>query len=211
MKISKHRVESFSDGVIAIIITIMVLNIPLPKEFTINELIGFLNSIFVFFVSFIVVGSQWNKQRHLFENIYEVTNKIIWRNMLFLFFLSLMPIFTKWVIENLDQVIPAIGYDIVFLLVNISYQFIWNGIINENAELKRDMEALKSEGKFFWLRFILMLIVIAAIIVLSIFNPRISLICFIVFPVILSLFNLIYENNKNYGRHTILNKSNNVK
>jgi uncharacterized membrane protein len=192
MKISKQRVEAFSDGVIAIIVTIMVLNIPLPKSFAFSAVKGFLDSIFVFFASFFIVALQWNKHRHLFDNLEKVTNKIVWRNFLFLFFLSLMPIFTKWVMQNPDEVIPAISYDILFLLLNISYMFMFNcGLIDVVDREQRDFR----EGrKASWMIFVAVIFITIVIFVLSFFYPRISIVFFIGLPVASSLLNLWMEN-----------------
>ncbi len=198
MKISKNRIEYFSDAIIAIIITIMVLDIPLPKEFKLNEILVLFHAIFVFFVSFIVVASQWNKHRYLFDNIKEITNKIIWRNFLFLFFLALLPIFTKWIIENPGQVVPAIGYEIIFLLLNFSYQFIWVDVVKEDVEFESDKSKMKIEENNFLHRFIMMIIAVVAITLLSISYPTISLILFLALPVTMSLFNLIYENDRHH-------------
>jgi uncharacterized membrane protein len=194
MNISKQRVEAFSDGVIAIIVTIMVLNIPLPDKFNFDSIMGLINSIIIYFVSFFVVASQWNKHRHLFDNIENIYHISIWRNFLYLFFLSLMPIFTKWVIQNPDEVVPVIGYDILFLLVNICYHFVWNSIMKENEEFKKDNEKFKNEGKASRRGFAFMLLVLIGIFVLSFFYPRISVVFFIGMPVVFSLFNLIVEN-----------------
>ena len=117
MDISKNRLEAFSDGVIAIIITIMVLDIPMPKSFTFNGIKTVLTSFFIYFISFIVVGSQWFKHNYLFSICNKISIKVVWRNILYLFFLSLMPYFTRLIIEYPKQVVPAIGYDIVFLLL----------------------------------------------------------------------------------------------
>ena len=78
MDISKNRLEAFSDGVIAIIITIMVLDIPMPKSFTFNGIKTVLTSFFIYFISFIVVGSQWFKHNYLFS-IYNKIYFIIYR------------------------------------------------------------------------------------------------------------------------------------
>ncbi len=211
LKLSKDRLETFSDGVIAIIITIMVLNIPLPDKFNFQDIIRLLVSILIFFVSFFVVGAQWCKHHQLFVNMKEVTNRIMWRNLLFLFFLSLIPIFAKWVMLNPGQVAPALGYDIIFLLVNISYLFIWHSIIHDNGEEERYkvIKELRGAGRDPWVRFAIMAGIIAAIIILSFFYPTISLIFFIGLPVVTSLFNLVFDNSKN-RKKMFLNDSNNI-
>jgi uncharacterized membrane protein len=197
--ISKNRLVSFSDGVIAIIITIMVLNIPLPTTFDTDSVLRLLGSILVFFVSFIVVGAQWNKHHFLMEGVQSVSNQMVWRTLIFLFLLSLVPIFTKWVMQNPDEPVPAIGYDVVFLLVNGSYLFIWSSVVHQrgNEEKRREFERMNPRAKFFWwLRFALMGGIFLVIILLTELNPRISSIVFIGFPVASSLINLFIENNR---------------
>lgn len=197
-KFSKNRLETFSDGVIAIVITIMVLNIPLPNSFQFSDITGVLRSVLIFFVSFFIVGSHWNYHHILFERIKTVSSMIVWRNLLYLFFLSLIPIFTKWVMQNPDEAVPAIGYDIVFLLVNTSYQLISISILQEDKS-KRTREILKiTQGRTrFWLvRWGIMILFAAAIIALSFFYPRFSLIFLIGLPVAISLFNIIFEREQ---------------
>lgn len=91
IEFSKNRLETFSDGVIAIIITIMVLNIPLPDTFGFPEIAGLLRSILIFFVSFCIVGYFWSSHHFMLEQIPEVSNTLVWRNLLFLFFLGPHP------------------------------------------------------------------------------------------------------------------------
>ena len=115
MDLTKHRFEFFSDGVMVIIITIMVLEIPLPTQFDYMSILSFIYSIFIFFISFFIVGSFWNKHHWLIDHVDIITNKIVWRNMIFLFFLALMPIFTKLVLENPTNIIPLLTYNILYI------------------------------------------------------------------------------------------------
>ncbi len=192
MKIATRRLEALSDGVIAIIMTIMAFSIPLPNDFSMAGVTDLLGSILVYFVSFFVVGSQWDKHHHLFDHFGEVSSKIVWRNILYLFFLSLVPLFTKWVIQNPSQVIPAIGYDIVYILVAISYQFMASPIIKENPDhtIVAEIKKRRTENNNPIVFFILMFAGVAGILVLSFFQPTVSIIFFIGLPVVASLLNL---------------------
>lgn len=198
MKLSKNRLEAFSDGIIAIIITIMVLNIPLPDKFGFEDIMRLLGSILVYFVSFFIVGAQWSYHHMLFEKLQHVTNKIIWRNFLFLFFLSLMPIFTKWVIQHPNETVPAIGYDVLFILVSLSYHLIRNSAMNDEgySDFRKEMERIKEKGTNSFLHIIIMIAVILGIIVLSLIYPTISILFFIALPVASSLNNLISDNRR---------------
>lgn len=212
---SKNRIETFSDGVIAIVITIMVLNIPLPDTFGVSEILGVLRSVLIFFVSFFIVGSHWNYHHILFERVEKISSKIVWRNLLYLFFISLIPIFTKWVMQHPDDAVPAIGYDIVFLLVSASYQMIWNSIIQEDKS-KQVRDLLKSRQvstRFRLWRWGIMILFAAAIILLSYFYPRFSLIFLIGLPVTVSLFNIIVEREEDsrFSKQLIAKRKNVIK
>jgi uncharacterized membrane protein len=200
MRISKQRIEAFSDGVIAIIVTIMVLDIPVPSTFAVEDILELLKSIFIFFVSFFIVASQWNKHGYIFDCADEITNTIVWRNLLFLFLLSLLPIFTKWIIEYPDEVVPVVGYDIIFVLVTISFHLLWNSIIGSNKELYNKMKNNRKESKFAWLNFLIMPLVIIVLIIVSLHFPRISMLFFIGIPLITSLLNIIFEGIHNDNR-----------
>lgn len=191
MKIKKNRLEAFSDGVMAIIVTIMVLNIPLPSKFELNDILSFLASILVFFISFFIVGFFWHQHYRMFHDVEEISGKISWRNLLFLFFLSLLPIFTKWVVNNFGEVVPAVGYVIVFLLVNLSNQFMFSCLITDE-----DKKKWNSVRKFFWIRLVVWVIFIAGAMVLSFFFPRVASVIMIGLPLLISLSNLWFENDK---------------
>lgn len=188
MKFAKNRVEAISDGVIAIIMTIMVLNIPLPASFDAAHVLGLLASVLVFFVSFFVVGFFWHQHYRLFHDVKEVTGPMSWRNLLFLFALSLMPVFTKWVIGNLGQVVPAVAYAMVFLLVNICYQFMFSSFITDEHRAR-----MAEMGFGAWKHLVIWAVIVVAVIVLSLFLPLVASILLIGLPLIFSLINLWME------------------
>ena len=95
MKMSKNRLEAFSDAVIAIIITIIVLDIPMPETFNVAGISNLLITLGIFFVGFVVVGAQWVKHHILFTYCKEVSGKVVWRNLIYLFFFFLVSFFTK--------------------------------------------------------------------------------------------------------------------
>lgn len=190
---SSSRLEAFSDGVMAIAITLMAFNIPLPKEFDITGIMDLLRAVAVLFVSFVVIGSQWVRHHNLFALCKEVNGKVLWRNILYLFFISLLPVFTKWIIENPAQVIPALGYDIVFCMVFITFHTMQNVVVSETENKKiKEINELRNArtNKYTWIIFGIATMSIIAIFVLSFFYPAVSIIFFIVLPVASSLINL---------------------
>ncbi len=200
MKFSKQRIEAFTDGVIAIIITIMVLGIPLPESFARAEIGRFLTSVFIYFLSFIVVGAFWNQHHRAFALIKTATRRIVAANFMFLFFLSLIPLLTKWVIENPGMLLPVVGYDVVFLLVSLCYIFIFRLAMEESMreELERIREIRKARKetamKHPFVRFAALAAAIAGVVVFSVSFPRVSSLVLLGVPVLSSLMNIFCES-----------------
>ncbi|HKJ81896.1 MAG TPA: TMEM175 family protein [Ignavibacteriaceae bacterium] len=204
--LTKNRLETFTDGVIAIIITIMVLSIPLPETSNWNDLIGFSSSLFIYLLSFLVVGAFWNLHHKTFNYLNRINQKIIAANIFFLFFLSLIPLFTKWVIQNQGILIPVIGYDVVYLLVSFFHVLIFRLVMSESEheEIIHIKEKLKSshtsKPRSSWLPIILLLIVISVMVVMSIYLPKISTIILMGIPIASSILNLFITERKPGGR-----------
>ncbi|MGZ0079867.1 TMEM175 family protein [Methylomonas sp. YC3] len=113
----KGRLEVFSDGVLAIIITIMVLELKVPHTADINALIPLLLS---YVLSFVYVGIYWNNHHHLLQTCQKVTGSILWANLHLLFWLSLFPFTTAWMGENHFAAIPTMAYGVVLLMAAIA-------------------------------------------------------------------------------------------
>ncbi len=190
MSLSKHRFEFFSDGVMAIIITIMVLEIPLPVSFDYSGILSFLYSILIFIISFFIVGSFWNKHHVLIDQVETITNKIMWKNMIFLLSLALLPIFTKWVLENPTELIPVIFYDFLFVVVNLSYFIIVREVYGEKIPERRNKT--KKDRKIGPI--IYMIILLGVFLSLAIYYPKITIILLIAFPIISSIMNIFLDD-----------------
>jgi uncharacterized membrane protein len=186
---SKERFDFFSDGVIAIIITIMVLEIPLSNTFNFKDIINLLQSIIIFFTSFLIVGSFWNKHNFLLNSLEALNSRIIWMNHLFLYFLALMPIFTKWVLENPHEIVPVFSYDILFLLVNISFVLLAKAVVSDET-LHRIHEKNHQDEKSV-ISLIIMALVVFLLLIITILVPKISIFLFIGFPIISSLLSIV--------------------
>ncbi len=198
---TKNRLEAFSDGVMAIIITIMAFQIPLPSEITPVKLWEFGYNILVFFVSFTVVGAQWVKHHNLFCLCETVTPKVLWRNIFYLFVLSLLPSFTKWIMENPIEVVPAVAYNIVFLSVLIFFHLIQNAIIYDNNNIHfEQVRRHRSNFKRPWLFFVIIFTLIGVIFGVSVKYPTISLILYIAIPVVSSVINIWDERGDIFRR-----------
>ena len=203
MVYSKHRFEFFSDGLMAIIMTIMVLEIHVSSPFSLENIEELLKSILIYFVSFFIVGWFLNRHHYLIDNTKEITQKIIWKNLLFLFFVALIPIFTKLIIENNDNNVAIIAYDIVFLLANASFLVLEKETRKQitKEELKK-IEAIRIEimkHKHSLLRFVVGCIILFGLVALSIVFPKFSIIMYIVFPIIFAVMSIFIEYDQ--GKH----------
>jgi uncharacterized membrane protein len=118
---SKGRLEAFSDGVIAIIITIMVLELRPPHGGDWHALQPLLPSFVVYLLSFVFVGIYWNNHHHMFHVTDHIHGGILWANHALLFFLSLIPFATAWMGEHHDEPLPTATYGFVMLLAAQAY------------------------------------------------------------------------------------------
>ena len=118
---NKSRLEAFSDGVLAIIITIMVLELKVPHEVSWAALQPLLPVFISYLLSFIYIGIYWGNHHHLLHTVHHVNSKIIWSNLGLLFFLSLIPFSTGWMGENHFDKLPVALYAVNLLLSGISY------------------------------------------------------------------------------------------
>jgi uncharacterized membrane protein len=123
------RLEAFSDGVIAIIITIMVLELKVPHGETFDALLPLLPVFLSYVLSFVYVGIYWNNHHHMLHACFEVTGRILWANLHLLFWLSLFPVTTAWVGENHTAPAPAALYGVVLLMAGIAYWILQQLII----------------------------------------------------------------------------------
>ncbi|MDZ8225753.1 MULTISPECIES: TMEM175 family protein [unclassified Nostoc] len=117
----KGRLEAFSDGVIAIIITIMVLEIKVPHGFDLAALRPLIPVFLSYVLSFIFLGIYWNNHHHLLQAVRHVNGRILWANLHLLFWLSLIPFVTGWMGENSFAAMPVALYGVVLLLSSIAY------------------------------------------------------------------------------------------
>lgn len=117
----KSRMEAFSDGVIAIIITIMVLELKIPHADNLEALVALLPVFLSYILSFIYVGIYWNNHHHMLQTCHMITGSILWANLHLLFWLSLLPFATAWMGENHYAALPTAFYGIILLMASCAY------------------------------------------------------------------------------------------
>ena len=126
---SKGRLEAFSDGVIAIIITIMVLEMKVPHGDSVDDLLPLLPVFLSYVLSFLYVGIYWNNHHHMLHTCTTVTGAMLWANLHLLFWLSLFPFATGWMGENHFTAVPTALYGVVLLMAAIAYYLLEQAII----------------------------------------------------------------------------------
>lgn len=125
----KGRLEAFSDGVIAVIITIMVLELHVPHGDNIRDLIPVIPVFVSYILSFVNVGIYWNNHHHMLYAAEKINGSVLWANLNLLFWLSLIPFVTDWMGENHFARWPVILYGCVLIMTGISYTILCNQLI----------------------------------------------------------------------------------
>jgi len=129
----KSRLEAFSDGVIAILITIMVLELKVPRGTSLADLAALLPLFLTYVLSFIFLAIYWNNHHHLLHAATRINGKILWANMHLLFWLSLIPFVTGWMGENHFASVPTAAYGVVLLLAAVAYYVLQSLIRSEEG------------------------------------------------------------------------------
>lgn len=141
---NKGRLEAFSDGVLAIIITIMVLEIKVPHGKELFDLMPLIPVFLSYVLSFIYLGIYWNNHHHMMHTVKRVTGDVLWANLHLLFWLSLVPFTTGWMGENNFSPASMFLYGAVLLMAAIAYFILQNRIIKNHG---KDSILAKAIGK----------------------------------------------------------------
>jgi uncharacterized membrane protein len=145
---TKGRLEAFSDGVIAIIITIMVLEMKVPHGDRLEDLVPLVPTFFSYVLSFIYVGIYWNNHHHMLHAATAVTGAMMWANLYLLFWLSLFPFATGWMGQNHFTAAPTALYGAVLLMAAIAYLVLQQAIIRPRARFNSQKGSrARLEGK----------------------------------------------------------------
>ena len=144
---SSGRLEAFSDGVIAIIITIMVLEMKVPHGGRVQDLQPLLPTFLSYVLSFVYVGIYWNNHHHMLHATTAVTGAMVWANLHLLFWLSLFPFTTGWMGDNHFTAVPTALYGVVLLLAAIAYLVLQQTIVRAQGHDSILKEAIGRDWK----------------------------------------------------------------
>jgi uncharacterized membrane protein len=145
--VGKGRLEAFSDGVIAVIITIMVLEMKVPHGTELAALVPLVPVFLSYLLSFIYVGIYWNNHHHMLHAVQHVNGRALWANMHLLFWLSLVPFVTGWANENLPASLPVALYGVVLLMAGVSYYILERVLIAGHGKESSLAQAMGKDFK----------------------------------------------------------------
>ena len=144
---TKARLEAFSDGVIAILITIMVLELHIPHETTWSALAPLVPVFLTYVLSFVFLGIYWNNHHHMLHAADRINGKVLWANLHLLFWLSLVPFVTGWMGQNHVAPIPTAAYGFVLMCAGIAYYILAHALIAEQGPDSRLARAFGRDRK----------------------------------------------------------------
>ena len=147
---SKGRLEAFSDGVLAIILTIMVLELKVPQSGDFVALIPLVPKFLSYVLSFIYIGIYWNNHHHLWQAAKHVNGTILWANLHLLFWLSLIPFATGWMGENNFATIPVVFYGGVLWFAGLAYYILTRALIARHGQDSLLAAAIGKDTKGLW-------------------------------------------------------------
>ncbi len=142
-----NRLEAFSDGVIAVAITIMVLQLQAPARMDFAALMPSVPVFLSYVLSFVYVGIYWNNHHHMLHLTEQVNGATLWANLHLLFWLSLVPFVTSWMGENYAATIPCAMYGVVLLMAAAAFMILQRTIIHAHADNHPLREAIGTDGK----------------------------------------------------------------
>ena len=143
----KTRLEAFSDGVIAIIITIMVLELKVPHNADFHALLPLWPVLMSYVLSFIYVGIYWNNHHHMLHAVEEIGGSVLWANLHLLFWLSLIPFVTAWTGENHFETGPTVAYGVVLFMCAMAYSLLANRLIHHGRKNAALAQAIGEDRK----------------------------------------------------------------
>jgi uncharacterized membrane protein len=144
---TKGRLEAFSDGVLAIIITIMVLELAAPEAATLEALLPLAPVFLSYVLSFVFVGIYWNNHHHLLQASKHVSGRVLWANLHLLFWLSLVPFVTAWAGQTRFAAWPVALYGLVMLLAGFAYRLLVQALVEANGRESALAQALGGDVK----------------------------------------------------------------
>jgi TMEM175 potassium channel family protein len=147
LEMGTARVEAFSDAVMAVIITIMALQLRAPRGASLDAVRDQLPGLLVYVLSFVGVGIYWNNHHHLLRAADRISGAAMWANLFLLFWLSLIPVLTEWLRDEYRHALPAAAYGAVALAAGLAYSILQQALIQANGRDSAVARAIGSDVK----------------------------------------------------------------
>lgn len=144
---TKSRLEAFTDGVVAIVLTVLVLNIQIPDAPTLASLVSIINTLFAYIVSFIFVAVIWVNHHRMMQLANRIDYRVIWANIFWLFWLTLCPAVTSWVGRNPESFWPEFSYVVIYMMWSFSYGILSKQLIQANEPDSKVAQVLKKDQR----------------------------------------------------------------
>lgn len=144
---TKSRLEAFTDGVVAIVLTVLVLNIQIPDAPTLASLRAIMNTLFAYVVSFIFVAVIWVNHHRMMQMAEKISYRVIWANIFWLFWLTLCPAVTSWVGRNPGEFWPEMSYVVIYTMWSFSYGILSDQLIEANDPNSHVAKVLKRDRR----------------------------------------------------------------
>ena len=169
IEMGSSRIEAFSDGVMAVIITIMALELRAPRGSSWTDVRAQLPGLLVYMLSFVIIAIYWNNHHHLLRAAQRINGAVMWANLFLLFWLSLIPLLTEWLRDEYRHPLPAAAYGVVALAAGMAYRLLVLSLIRANGRDSPLARAIASDVKGY-----ASLVLYAAGVVLAVISPWIS-------------------------------------
>jgi uncharacterized membrane protein len=171
---SPNRLNALTDGVVAIVLTIMVLELKFPAEPTLGAVLAVLPLLAAYLLAFVNVAIYWNNHHHMMQSAHKVTGGVLWANHALLFWLTLFPLTIRWIDEAGITPLPVASFGLVLIGAAISYQILERALIGAEGEQSAVKRALGGGAKE-WISFALYVTAVPAAFV----SPYISIACYV--------------------------------
>lgn len=146
---TKTRIEAFTDAVIAIIMTILVLELPEPNGDTFTAFFHMSHKLVIYVISFVTLAIYWNNHHHMFQLVHKIDGRVLWANNFLIFCLSLLPFSTAWMSDYLFSFAPQFFYGLAFLGADVAYYLLVRALVKANGTQSAVAEALQSYRKLY--------------------------------------------------------------
>lgn len=144
---NKTRMEAFTDAIIAIIMTILVLSLSIPQKSSLSALFTMKEEFLIYILSFFLLAAYWINHHHLLQIADRINGQALWLNTIMLFFMTLIPFTTRWLTQYYNYLVPSITYGVIFFTINIFYFTLQEALIKANGKDSDIYKLLKNDKK----------------------------------------------------------------